>query len=224
MAAGKYTWKICQGADEPLNLQWLDANGLGVDLSTYTLRMDIRAPDRTAATAVISLTETPNANGSVIEALTEVIIAPTATTNFTAETATTDATISATGIGFQATAPTVTYNDSGVPTSASLVTSNVAKIGDILRVAGSTSNDGDYTISGITDADTVSVLESVTTEAAAGTVSLIRYGLIRVTLDSLDTEAFTFDDAEYDIEIVDGSGIVTRIIQGKVKLDKEATR
>ena len=43
MAAGKYPWKICQGADEQLVFQWLDARGLGVDLSAYTLRMQIRA-------------------------------------------------------------------------------------------------------------------------------------------------------------------------------------
>ena len=224
MAAGKYKWKICQGADEPLDLQWLDANGLGVDLSTYTLRMQIRTPDRTATATVISLTETPNANGSVIEALTDVIISPVTTTTFTAETATVNASIAATGAGFTVALAKVAYDDDGNSTSASLLTDAVARIGDIARVAGSTSNDGDYVISSVVDADTVRVLGSITTEAAVGTVSLIRQGLIRVTLDSADTEAFDFDTAEYDIEIVDGAGIVTRILQGTVQLDKEVTR
>lgn len=224
MAAGKFKWKLCQGADEPLNLQWLDANGLGVDLSTYILRMQIRSPDRSAAAPVISLTETPNANGSVIEALSEVIIAPVSATGFTAATAAANAQISATGAGFTVSAAKVTYDDEGNPTSASLITSSVARVGDILRVAGSTSNDGDYVISSIVDGDAVRVLGSITTEAAVGTVSLIRAGLIRVTLDTVDTAAFDFDTAEYDIEIEDASGVVTRILQGTVQLDKEVTR
>lgn len=224
MAAGKYPWKICQGADEQLVFQWLDARGLGVDLSAYTLRMQIREPDRTAATAALSLTETPNANGSVIEALTEVIIAPVATTSFVAATATVNAEIGAVGAGFSLDEAEVVYSDTGVPTSARLVTTPVARIGDLARVASSTSNDGDYVISSIVDGDVVRVLGDVTAEAAAGTVALIRYGLIQITLDSVDTAAMDFTVGEYDVEIVDGAGIVTRVLQGTFKVDQEVTR
>ena len=42
-------------------------------------------------------------------------------------------------------------------------------------------------------------------------------------LSATDTSNLTFDTAVYDIEIEKG-GLVTRLLQGKIKLSKEVTR
>lgn len=51
---------------------------------------------------------------------------------------------------------------------------------------------------------------------AAGTIQLI-------IVDSV-TEAFSFDDAVYDLELVSGGGVVRRILRGNITLSKEVTR
>lgn len=220
MAAGKYKITICQGADLSLVMQWLDKYGLGSSLSGHEIRMQIRSPDRSGA-VVLDLSETPNANGSVIEALTDVLIAPVAVTTFGASN-----TLAATGAGFVASTPRVTYDSSGNPTVAALISTPVARVGDIARIAGSTSNDGDYVIASVVDADTITTLETLTVEAAAGTVSLIRKGLLRVYVNNADSTLLDFETAEYDIEAEDQSfpHYVHRVLQGGVKLDKETTR
>ncbi|MBT7895864.1 MAG: hypothetical protein HN564_02605 [Flavobacteriales bacterium] len=46
---------------------------------------------------------------------------------------------------------------------------------------------------------------------------------ITLTITATQTAAFTFDQALYDIEIESGS-IVTRLLQGKIKLSPEITK
>jgi hypothetical protein len=51
-------------------------------------------------------------------------------------------------------------------------------------------------------------------------------GSIGITISAASSSAFSFDQAYYDLEIVSGSGncaVVTRLLQGKVKLSKEVT-
>ena len=57
------------------------------------------------------------------------------------------------------------------------------------------------------------------------TISLSGTGFneITVTIDADDTAAMSFNGAVYDLEI-ENNGIVTRILQGKIKLSKEVTR
>ena len=51
-------------------------------------------------------------------------------------------------------------------------------------------------------------------------------GTIGILIAAVSTSAFTFDQAVYDLEIASGSGdcvIVTRLVEGNVKLIKEVT-
>ena len=51
-------------------------------------------------------------------------------------------------------------------------------------------------------------------------------GTIGILISAVSTSAFTFDQAVYDLEIASGSGdctIVTRLVEGNVKLIKEVT-
>lgn len=45
-----------------------------------------------------------------------------------------------------------------------------------------------------------------------------------LTLSATITKDLTFNTAVYDIEIEDNSNVVTRLLQGKIKLSKEVTR
>ena len=49
-------------------------------------------------------------------------------------------------------------------------------------------------------------------------------GKITITITSTATATYKFDTAVYDLEIDDGSGVVTRLIEGKITLSKEVTR
>jgi len=55
----------------------------------------------------------------------------------------------------------------------------------------------------------------ITLGDAAGTIELL--------ITATDTEAFTFETATYDLEMVNGTE-VTRLVKGTVKLIKEVTR
>jgi hypothetical protein len=51
-------------------------------------------------------------------------------------------------------------------------------------------------------------------------------GSIGISISAASSSAFSFDQAYYDLEIVSGSGaceVVTRLLQGKIKLSKEVT-
>ena len=59
-----------------------------------------------------------------------------------------------------------------------------------------------------------------------GTIYPKTSGSISINISAASSSAFTFDQAYYDLEIVSGSGtceVVTRILQGKIKLSKEVT-
>jgi hypothetical protein len=49
-------------------------------------------------------------------------------------------------------------------------------------------------------------------------------GQITLLIDADDTAALTVDKAVYDLELIDGSGIVTRLVSGEITVTKEVTR
>lgn len=49
-------------------------------------------------------------------------------------------------------------------------------------------------------------------------------GVIDFAVDAADTAALTWTQAVYDLELVSGEGIVTRLLQGTVKVVPEVTR
>ena len=48
-------------------------------------------------------------------------------------------------------------------------------------------------------------------------------GTVRLLISAADTAAID-DDGVYDLELVSGSGVVTRLLKGKARLDYEVTR
>lgn len=56
----------------------------------------------------------------------------------------------------------------------------------------------------------------ITLGGAAGTVGLL--------IPAATTTSFDFTTAVYDLELVSGSGVVTRLLSGKITLSKEVTR
>tara|TARA_R110002050_G_scaffold249951_3_gene387856 strand:- start:3239 stop:3613 length:375 start_codon:yes stop_codon:yes gene_type:complete len=77
---------------------------------------------------------------------------------------------------------------------------------DIL--ANLTSGSGDFVI-------------SVPPDAADGVTDKNQ---IKLTISATHTAAYTFDQALYDIELESGTGVVTRLLQGKIKLSREVTK
>ena len=49
-------------------------------------------------------------------------------------------------------------------------------------------------------------------------------GVIELTIEEADTAALDFTSGVYDLEIISGSGFVTRLLEGEVELSKEVTR
>jgi hypothetical protein len=49
-------------------------------------------------------------------------------------------------------------------------------------------------------------------------------GTIILTLTATETAALSFALAMYDIEMVSGAGVVTRLMRGRITLNKEVTR
>lgn len=49
-------------------------------------------------------------------------------------------------------------------------------------------------------------------------------GTITFAIPSATTTAFSFDTAVYDLELISGTGIVTRLLKGDVTLSLEVTR
>jgi hypothetical protein len=56
----------------------------------------------------------------------------------------------------------------------------------------------------------------ITLGGAAGTITLL--------LTDTETAAYTFTSAVYDLELIDGSSAVTRLLQGTVTLSTEVTQ
>lgn len=73
-------------------------------------------------------------------------------------------------------------------------------------------------IDGSISTSTLFTVTSASVDAAANEINL--------TIDADTTASMSFDTAVYDIEIADNSTpkVVTRILQGKIKLSKEVTR
>ena len=74
-----------------------------------------------------------------------------------------------------------------------------------------------------------STLESATTvvelTTANGRISLGgSAGTITLTISATDTEALTSGRGVYDLELVSGSGIVTRLLQGVATISRNVTR
>ena len=49
-------------------------------------------------------------------------------------------------------------------------------------------------------------------------------GLFTMTLTNAETTAMTWDAGYYDLEVVSSAGFVTRLLEGKIKLNKQITR
>lgn len=49
-------------------------------------------------------------------------------------------------------------------------------------------------------------------------------GAVNLTIDATDTESLDFDTAVYDLELIDSTGVVTRLLEGFATLDREVTR
>lgn len=67
-----------------------------------------------------------------------------------------------------------------------------------------------------TTIDDLTVGDGITLGGAAGTITLL--------ISDTDTAAFTFKNAVYDLELISGSGVVTRLLEGSVTLKTETTR
>lgn len=99
--------------------------------------------------------------------------------------------------------PTITWKDSGGnPVD---LTGYSARMQIRRHVRAST------TIASLTDS-----AGDITLGGAAGT--------IKPVISATDTAAFDFDEAVYDLELEDASGVVTRLLDGSIVLRREVTR
>ncbi len=73
------------------------------------------------------------------------------------------------------------------------------------------------------EVDSEIVIAELTTENGGITIEPLE-GKINLYLSDVETSAFSFESAVYDIELVDQSGDVHRDIEGKIKLSPEVTR
>ena len=217
------TISICQGADWSADYQYVDAEGLGIDLTGASIRMQIRTPDRTAATAIFDVTSgTPTAAGSAITLTANQVIAATTVTDFRA-----GGVVEATGAGFSQLLYKVFEEDPSTlePTSLTSFVDNIAQVADKATIATSTSNDGVYRVASIVDADTITVLPETTVEAPLGgtTITITREGRFNIKITAAESSAWTFARGEYDIELT-LAGDTIRLAQGSVVVDQEVTR
>ena len=60
------------------------------------------------------------------------------------------------------------------------------------------------------------------TSASGGII--ISGGVITLRIEASMTETFTFDTAVYDLKLTAPDGTVTRLVEGKVKVDPDVTR
>ena len=66
------------------------------------------------------------------------------------------------------------------------------------------------------------ILDTLTTEN--GRLSTDKYGLLHVSFPAEVTTEYKFDQGVFDIEIIDPSGRVLRVAQGRLYLNQEVTR
>lgn len=72
----------------------------------------------------------------------------------------------------------------------------------------------------LADTDTLLALTSTDGDIVLGGAE----GSIRILISATDTAALTFASAVYDLELESPTGVVTRLMEGKVSLRKEVTR
>jgi len=180
-----YLWEVCRGTDQPLPMQYTDGYGLGIELAGfYTLSATFATTPDPAATPVLTLGEIANANGSIVEEVAPSILGPTTITSVD-EVA---GTFTVTGAGYQVSQPNVPRDDeTGAPSTPTLLTLDVVEPGDVARVVGAPANNADWTVKAVVDSDNVTVLEALAASAGGGTLEILRFGQIRLLLDALET-------------------------------------
>lgn len=73
------------------------------------------------------------------------------------------------------------------------------------------------------DVDDVTAIDELSSTGGEITLS-VTDGRIEITIADTVTAAYDFDEAVYDLEVEDGTGVVTRLLYGTVTLSKEVTR
>ena len=58
---------------------------------------------------------------------------------------------------------------------------------------------------------------------SGGQITITNTNFITLTIGATSTSNYSFNSAVYDLEIVSPAGVVTRLLQGKIKLSKEVT-
>ncbi len=71
--------------------------------------------------------------------------------------------------------------------------------------------------------DSGSALVSLTSGGGDITITAVT-GTLTITISATATAALDFDRGVYDLELDDGSGVKTRLLEGHVTLAKEATK
>jgi hypothetical protein len=71
--------------------------------------------------------------------------------------------------------------------------------------------------------ESTTVLHEMTTEDSGITLGGTT-GIIALLISAIDTAAFTFGSAVYDLEIISAGGVVTTVLSGNVYLTDETTR
>lgn len=74
----------------------------------------------------------------------------------------------------------------------------------------------------VTDTAFIAYLHTSSGEITIDADQVTNTGELSVTLSATSTAAFDFDNAVYDLELVNGA-VVERLLEGKVKLKKEVT-
>lgn len=74
------------------------------------------------------------------------------------------------------------------------------------------------------DKISVDFIDSLTSANGRIDVSSAATGIIYLKWTAAQTSAFDFDEAVYDLELTDGTGAVSRELEGTITLDKQVTK
>lgn len=69
--------------------------------------------------------------------------------------------------------------------------------------------------------DSTTTLISLT--SSSGIILGGALGTIAIAITAANTATYTFETAVYDLELIDGSGVVTRLLEGSCTLSREVT-
>jgi len=72
-------------------------------------------------------------------------------------------------------------------------------------------------------ASSTTVLHTLTTGNGGIVLDLVNY-TITLFISAVDTAAFTWTQAVYDLEMTDGGGVVTRLLSGNITVSKEVSK